>query len=242
MALTFLGRTGKPEQNPEPPRHPFMPQSGSSGAVAARRVAADAAEVTTEDLQAALTRLIEQSGDTPPAPSASLPAPEPVPALAAPSASQAPAARRAAQPAQQAPAQPPAQSSSPQGEAGDDRLLDEVQAVLSRLEANRERPSTDALLNQIDALAANLDRQNGELRAQRATISRLQAEATRATAENERLRRMMKSLLAAIDADGRRVNDSLERAERRLRDLVPTIAEQPPAQPLRQAQRKADAS
>jgi hypothetical protein len=52
---------------------------------------------------------------------------------------------------------------------------------------------------------------------------------------------MMKSLLAAVDADGKRVSDSLERAERRLRDLVPTAAEQPPAQPLRQAQRaKAD--
>lgn len=245
MALTFLGRTGKPEQTPEPPRHPYMPQTSASGAVAARRVAADAAEVTTDDLQAALTRLIEQSGDAPAAPApapAALPAPASASASAA-SAAQLPPARRASQ--AQAQAHPPAQQTlapAAQAEpAGDDHLLEEVQAVLSRLEANRERPSTDALLNQIDALAANIERQNGELRAQRATIARLQAESTRANAENEKLRRMMKSLLAAVDADGKRVSDSLERAERRLRDLVPTAAEQPPAQPLRQAQRaKAD--
>lgn len=224
MALTFLGRTGKPEQSPEPPRHPYMPQTNGAAAVGTRRMAAEPPADRPDDLQAALARMIEQSSDTPAQQGAAAPASLPAPASP-------PAGRRSHPPA-------PAPES-----AGEDRLMDDVQAALARLEAQWERPPSDGLLNQIDALATNIERQNGELRTLRATVMRVQADNTRLATENERLRRMLKSLLAALDADGKRVSDSLDRAERRLRDLVPTMAEAPPAQPMRPAQRpKPDAA
>lgn len=203
MALTFLGRAGKPDQTPEPPRHSFLPQANGSAAIGARRAAADASD-KIDDLQSALARLIDPSDDavgTPPA--------QPQP--------QAQPARRA----QAAQAQPQTGPATPAEAAAEDRLLAEVQATLARLEANRERPPSDSLLNQIDTLAVNLERNQAELRTARSGLSRLQADNARLNTENERLRRMLKTLLSAVDADGKRISDTIERAERRLRDLVP---------------------
>jgi regulator of replication initiation timing len=211
MALTFLGRAGKPDQSPEPPRHSFLPHGGG-GTAGARRAATDTPD-RIDDLQSALARLIDPSEDAPAA-----------------QPQQAQTARRQ-QGAQTPPAAAPAEA--------EDRLLAEAQAMLARLEANRERLPSDSLLNQIDALAASLERNQAELRNARSGLSRLQADNARLNTENERLRRMLKTLISAVDADGKRISDTIERAERRLRDLVPVGPEptSAPAPAMRPAQR-----
>jgi chromosome segregation ATPase len=99
---------------------------------------------------------------------------------------------------------------------GDDALFDEFNDTLARLEgAGRDRGSTSGLITQIEQLAAVVERQAQELRVTRAAASKLEA-------ENERMRQMLKALIAAIDAGETRLFGTVEKAERRLRELIDT--------------------
>ncbi|WP_158044461.1 hypothetical protein [Skermanella pratensis] len=99
---------------------------------------------------------------------------------------------------------------------GDDALFDEFNNTLARLEgAGRDRPGNSGLITQIETLAAVVERQAQELRVARSAASKLEA-------ENERMRQMLRALLAAIDAGETRIFSTVERAERRLRELIDT--------------------
>jgi hypothetical protein len=106
--------------------------------------------------------------------------------------------------------------SAPENRASEDALLDEFNAALARLEGSgRDRSTGNALMAQIDALGAVVERQAQELRVTRAAASKLEA-------ENERMRQMLKALIAAIDAGETRLFGTVEKAERRLRELIDT--------------------
>jgi ABC-type transporter Mla subunit MlaD len=99
---------------------------------------------------------------------------------------------------------------------GDDALFDEFNDTLARLEgAGRDRGSTSGLITQIEQLAAVVERQAQELRVARAAAAKLEG-------ENERMRQMLRALIAAIDAGETRLFGTVERAERRLRELIET--------------------
>ncbi|EWY40142.1 hypothetical protein N825_03525 [Skermanella stibiiresistens SB22] len=113
---------------------------------------------------------------------------------------------------------------------GDDALFDEFNNTLARLEgAGRDRPGNSGLITQIETLAAVVERQAQELRVARGAAAKLEG-------ENERMRQMLRALLAAIDAGETRIFSTVERAERRLRELIdtgsavadPTMSQQAP--------------
>jgi hypothetical protein len=102
------------------------------------------------------------------------------------------------------------------GGGGDDALFDEFNNTLARLEgAGRDRGSTSGLITQIEQLAAVVERQAQELRVARGAAAKLEG-------ENERMRQMLRALIAAIDAGETRLFGTVERAERRLRELIET--------------------
>jgi len=99
---------------------------------------------------------------------------------------------------------------------GDDALFDEFNNTLARLEgAGRDRGGNSGLITQIEQLAAVVERQAQELRVARGAAAKLEG-------ENERMRQMLRALLAAIDAGETRLFGTVERAERRLRELIDT--------------------
>jgi chromosome segregation ATPase len=99
---------------------------------------------------------------------------------------------------------------------GDDALFDEFNNTLARLEgAGRDRGSTSGLITQIEQLASVVERQAQELRVARGAAAKLEG-------ENERMRQMLHALIAAIDAGETRLFGTVERAERRLRELIDT--------------------
>ena len=99
---------------------------------------------------------------------------------------------------------------------GDDALFDEFNNTLARLEgAGRDRPGNNGLISQIEMLAAVVERQAQELRVARGAAAKLEG-------ENERMRQMLRALIAAIDAGETRLFTTVERAERRLRELIDT--------------------
>jgi hypothetical protein len=210
MTASYLSR-GEGDHPLEPPRHEFLPRS------AAPRGGADAPALphAAPSLPAHATRQ--------PARRAAPPAPEPVfeeqeapfPETRAEARAESRGFRPAASlPAARLPGGRPSQGGAPLAHTNDDGLGEAVQVAIRRLERGRDADPSAGLLELVETTAAVLEQQAAELRAARAANARL-------ATENERLRAMIKALLAAVDAGDRRLSEAVELAERRLRELAP---------------------